>query len=370
MDLKALKIGKYEIKIPIIQGGMGLGISWDRLAGTVSANGALGVISSVGTGYYNNLKFVSKELNFRPYNSENFYSTAGFKAIIDNARKICGDKPLGANIMCASNDYARIVKDACEHGINIIISGAGLPTSLPEFTKNFKDVALVPIISSVQALKIICKRWLMRYEVLPDAFVLEGPKSGGHQGFTYEQCLDPEFALEKLISPVVAEANEWAKKAGRPIPVIAAGGIWDHQDIINAINLGASGVQMGTRFIGTHECDAAPEFKQVLLDATQNDIKLFKSPVGYPARGIRTNLIKLVENKQGPKINCISNCVSPCKRGIGAKAVGYCIADRLYDAVSGKKDTGLFFTGANGYRLKEIISVKELLKKLTRGENA
>lgn len=182
--------------------------------------------------------------------------------------------------------------------------------------------------------------------------------------------MDPEFALEKLISPVIAEANEWAKKAGRPIPVIAAGGIWDHQDIINAINLGASGVQMGTRFIGTHECDAAPEFKQVLLDATQNDIKLFKSPVGYPARGIRTNLIKLVENKQGPKINCISNCVSPCKRGIGAKAVGYCIADRLYDAVSGKKDTGLFFTGANGYRLKEIISVKELLKKLTRGENA
>ena len=370
MNLKPLKIGKYEIKIPIIQGGMGLGISWDRLAGSVSANDALGVISSVGTGYYNNLKYVARELNLKPYNSENFYSTAGFKAIIDNARKICGSKPLAANIMCASNDYARIVKDACEHGINIIISGAGLPTSLPEFTKGFKDVALVPIVSSVQALKIICKRWLTRYNVLPDAVVLEGPKSGGHQGFSYEQCMDPNYQLEKLISPVVAEANEWAKKAGHPIPVIAAGGIWDHEDIANAIRLGASGVQMGTRFIGTHECDAADEFKQVLLDAKEEDIKLIKSPVGYPARGIRTNLIKMVEQKCGPKIQCISNCVSPCRRGVGAKAVGYCIADRLYDAVSGNKNTGLFFTGANGYRLKEIISVKELLKKLVYGENA
>ena len=370
MELKSLKIGKYEIKYPIVQGGMGLGISWDKLAGSVSANGALGVISSVGTGYYENLKYAAKELKEKPFDSVNFYSHDAFKAIIDNARKICGDAPLAANIMCACNDYARIVRDACEHGINIIISGAGLPTSLPEFTKDFKEVALVPIVSSVQALKIICKRWLSRYGVLPDAVVLEGPLSGGHQGFSYEQCFDPNYQLEKLIAPVVAEANEWAKEAGRPIPVIAAGGIWDHDDIIKAMELGASGVQMGTRFIGTFECDAHENFKKVLIEAKKEDIELFKSPVGYPARGIRTNLFKLIEEKIAPKIECISNCVSPCNRGVGAKKVGYCIADRLYDAWAGRTETGLFFTGANGYKLKEIISVKELIKKLVHGENA
>jgi len=363
MELKPLKIGKYEIKYPIFQGGMGLGISWDKLAGNVSLEGGLGIISSVGTGYYENRKFINKELNAKPFGSENFYSTRGLRAIIENARKICGDLPLGVNIMYAANDYARVVKDACEAGINIIVSGAGLPTNLPEFTQNFKEVALVPIISSAKALKIICKRWLQRYDRLPDAVVLEGPLSGGHQGFTYEQCLDPEFSLFNLIPQVKADIKEWGD-----FPLIAAGGIWDKNDIEKAISLGADGVQMGTRFIGTHECDADVGFKEVILAAEEKDIELIKSPVGYPARGIRTNLINLVEKKMGPKIQCISNCVSPCQRGKGAKEVGYCIADRLFDSFSGKKETGLFFTGANGYKLKELISVKELMHKLVHGE--
>lgn len=363
MELKPLKIGKYEIKYPIFQGGMGLGISWDKLAGNVSLEGGLGIISSVGTGYYENRKFIDKELNAKPFGSENFYSTRGLRAVIENARKICGDLPLGVNIMYAANDYARVVKDACETGINIIVSGAGLPTNLPEFTQNFKDIALVPIVSSAKALKIICKRWLQRYERLPDAVVLEGPLSGGHQGFTYEQCLDPEFSLFNLIPQVKAEIKEWGD-----FPLIAAGGIWDKNDIEKAISLGANGVQMGTRFIGTHECDADIGFKEVLLAAEEKDIELIKSPVGYPARGIRTNLINLVDKRMGPKIQCISNCVSPCQRGKEAKQVGYCIADRLFDAYSGKKESGLFFTGANGYKLKELISVKELMHKLVHGE--
>ncbi|WP_103570185.1 nitronate monooxygenase [Campylobacter concisus] len=363
MELKPLKIGKYEIKYPIFQGGMGLGISWDKLAGSVSLEGGLGIISSVGTGYYENRKFIDKELNAKPFGSENFYSTRGLRAVIENARKICGDLPLGVNIMYAANDYARVVKDACEAGINIIVSGAGLPTNLPEFTQNFKEIALVPIVSSAKALKIICKRWLQRYERLPDAVVLEGPLSGGHQGFTYEQCLDPEFSLFNLIPQVKAEIKEWGD-----FPLIAAGGIWDKNDIEKAISLGADGVQMGTRFIGTHECDADIGFKEVLLAAEEKDIELIKSPVGYPARGIRTNLINLVDKRMGPKIQCISNCVSPCQRGKEAKQVGYCIADRLFDAYSGKKESGLFFTGANGYKLKELISVKELMHKLVHGE--
>ena len=363
MELKPLKIGKYEIKYPIFQGGMGLGISWDKLAGNVSLEGGLGIISSVGTGYYENRKFIDKGLNAKPFGSENFYSTRGLRAVIENARKICGDLPLGVNIMYAANDYARVVKDACEAGINIIVSGAGLPTNLPEFTQNFKEIALVPIVSSAKALKIICKRWLQRYERLPDAVVLEGPLSGGHQGFTYEQCLDPEFSLFNLIPQVKAEIKEWGD-----FPLIAAGGIWDKNDIEKAISLGANGVQMGTRFIGTHECDADIGFKEVLLAAEEKDIELIKSPVGYPARGIRTNLINLVDKRMGPKIQCISNCVSPCQRGKEAKQVGYCIADRLFDAYSGKKESGLFFTGANGYKLKELISVKELMHKLVHGE--
>ncbi|EAK8792690.1 nitronate monooxygenase [Campylobacter coli] len=363
MSLKSLQIGKHTIKYPIFQGGMGLGISWDKLASAVSLNGGLGIISSVGTGYYENRTHISKELNAKPYGSENFYSREGLQTLINNARKVCGDAPLGCNILCASNDYARIARDACEVGFNIIVSGAGLPTNLPEFTADFPDVALVPIISSPKALKIICKRWQSRYNRLPDAVVLEGPKSGGHQGFTYEQCLDPSYQLENLIAPVVEEAKNWGS-----FPVIAAGGIWDKKDIENAISLGASGVQMGTRFIGTFECDASDEFKNVLLACKKEDIELIKSPVGYPARGVRTNLLDLVDKRMGPKINCISNCVAPCGRGKEATKVGYCIADRLFDAWSGKKETGLFFTGANGYRLEKLISVKELMDKLVNGE--
>jgi nitronate monooxygenase len=234
---------------------------------------------------------------------------------------------------------------------------------MPEFTEGYPDVALVPIVSSAKALKIICKRWKGRYNRLPDAVVLEGPKSGGHQGFSYEDCKKEENQLENLVAPVVQEAKKWGD-----IPVIAAGGIWDKSDIEEMMALGADAVQMGTRFIGTHECDAHQNFKQVLLDAKKEDIELMSSPVGYPAQGIRTNLTNLVDKREGPAIKCISNCVAPCKRGEEAKVVGFCIADRLSDAYNGNLETGLFFSGTNGYRLDEIISVKELMDKLTKGE--
>ncbi len=363
MSFESLKIGKYIIEKPIVQGGMGVGISWDKLAGTVSKEGGLGVISAVGTGYYENKSHAQKLVANRPLDALNFYSKEGLAAIIKNARKICGDKPLAANILYAINDYGRVVTDACEAGIDIIITGAGLPTNMPEFTVDYPDVALVPIVSSPKALKIICKRWQKRYNRLPDAVILEGPKSGGHQGFTYEQCSEEENQLENLVKPVVEEAALWGD-----IPVIAAGGIWDKKDIEQVISLGAKGVQMGTRFIGTFECDAHENLKKVLLDAKEEDIQLMASPVGYPARGVRTNLTELVKKREGPAIKCISNCVAPCNRGEEAKEVGFCIADRLSDAYEGNTELGLFFSGSNGYRLDEIISVKELMKKLTDGE--
>ena len=363
MAFKSLKIGKHTIKTPIVQGGMGVGISWDKLAGTVSKEGGLGVVSSVGTGYYENKKHVQRLVADRPLEVENFYSKEGFDAIIQNARKICGKKPLAANILYAINDYGRVVRDACESGVDIIITGAGLPTNMPEFTEGYPDVALVPIVSSAKALKIICKRWQKRYDRLPDAVILEGPKSGGHQGFTYDQCALEENQLENLVEPVVEEAKNWGN-----IPVIAAGGVWDKKDIEEMMALGATGVQMGTRFIGTHECDAHDNFKEVLMNAKEEDIQLMGSPVGYPARGVRTNLTKLVEKREGPSIKCISNCVAPCNRGVEAKEVGFCIADRLSDAYEGNLELGLFFSGTNGYRINEIISVKELMKKLVEGE--
>lgn len=363
MSFASLKIGKYTIEKPIVQGGMGVGISWDQLAGSVSAEGGLGVISAVGTGYYQNKEYAKKLVADRPLSEANFYSKEGFDAIIKNARKICGEKPLAANILYAINDYGRVVHDACESGIDIIITGAGLPTNMPEFTEGYPDVALVPIVSSAKALKIICKRWKQRYDRVPDAVILEGPKSGGHQGFTYEQCKMPENQLENLVVPVVEEAKKWGD-----IPVIAAGGIWDKSDIEEMFSLGAQGVQMGTRFIATYECDAHANLKKVLLDAKKEDIQLMASPVGYPAQGVVTNLTRLVAKREGPAIKCISNCVAPCNRGEEAKLVGFCIADRLSDAYEGNLETGLFFSGTNGYRVDKIISVKELLEKLMQGE--
>ena len=363
MSFESLKIGKYTIEKPIVQGGMGVGISWDQLAGNVSKEGGLGVISAVGTGYYEDKSYSKKLVSDRPLSEANFYSPEALHKIFDNARKICGDKPLACNILYAMNDYGRVVKDACAAGANIIITGAGLPTNMPEFTEGYPDVALVPIVSSPKALKIICKRWQKRYNRIPDAVIVEGPKSGGHQGFTYEQCKMPENQLENIVAPVVEEAAAWGD-----IPVIAAGGVWDKNDIQEMMDLGARAVQMGTRFIGTHECDAHDNLKQVLLDAKQDDIKLMGSPVGYPAQGVVTNLTHLVAKREGPDIKCISNCVAPCNRGVEAKEVGFCIADRLSDAFLGNLETGLFFSGTNGYKLDKLISVKELLNKLIEGE--
>jgi len=362
---KSLKIGKYNIEKPIIQGGMGVGISWDQLAGSVSLEGGLGVISAVGTGVYKNRAYVEKTVgkDQRPLDAINFYSYPALKKIFDNAREICGDKPLAANILYAQSDYNRVVEDACKAGADMIITGAGLPLTMPEAAKDYPDVALIPIVSTAKALKILCKRWKKTHDRLPDAVIVEGPLSGGHQGFKYDECFLPENQLEAILPPVIEEAKNWGS-----MPIIAAGGIWDHDDIQKIMDLGADAVQMGTRFIGTIECDASEVMKNIIIDANEDDIKLFKSPVGYPARGVKTQLHDDIEKGIAPKVACISNCVAPCKRGEEAKIVGYCIADRLSDAYDGIAESGLFFTGSNGYKLKEIISVKELMNKLMNGE--
>jgi len=358
--LKPLKIGKHTIKYPIFQGGMGLGISWDKLAGNVSKEGGLGIISTVGTGYYENKKYSKQLIEGRPFSEKDFYNKEALIKIFENARKICGDAPVGANVLYAINDYGRVVRDSCEAGADMIITGAGLPMDMPEYTKDFPDVALIPIVSTGRAFKLIAKRWEKRYGRIPDAVIVEGPLSGGHQGFKYEDCFKEENQLEHLVPDVREEVDRWDKN----IPIIAAGGIWNKEDIEKFISLGANGVQIGTRFALTYECDASDTFKEILLNAKKDDILLMKSPVGYPARGIRTDLIKKVEKKEAPKIKCISNCVFPCHRGEEAKKVGYCIADRLADAYTGEEETGLFFSGAYAYKADRLMHVKDLIKEL------
>ena len=360
MTLKSLKIGKHIIPIPIVQGGMGVGISWDTLAGTVSNEGGLGVISAVGTGYYQYPRFAGSRTI---PDSMNFDSDEALTEIVKNARKICGDKPLAVNIMLAQTSYDRTVLAACKAGIDIIISGAGMAFKLAELTKDYPDIALVPIIRDVKVLNVFIKKWVKIGRKV-DAVVLEGPKSGGHQGFDFEQCLLPENQLEATFLPVFDLANE------HNIPVIVAGGIWDKSDIEKFISMGASGVQMGTRFAATIESNASDAHKNALLNANEEDISLKKSPVGLPSRSITSNLHKLIAEGNAPKIKCISNCVGPCQQGVGAKEAGYCIADRLADCQQGKEETGLFFTGTNGSRVKEIIPVHVLMKKLTEGEDS
>ncbi|MCH7478776.1 MAG: nitronate monooxygenase [SAR324 cluster bacterium] len=356
--LPPLKIRNLSIEIPIVQGGMGVGISWDNLAGAVAKAGCMGTVSSVGTGYWNTKEV--RTINGRPLKPVNFHHSGNFKAIIRSAlEKSEGKGAVGANILVALTDYERQVRDAVEAGAQYIICGAGLPLRLPEYAGH-ADVALIPIVSSARVVDLICKRW-KRNGRLPDAVILEGPKSGGHQGYTYEQCLDPAFQLDALTPSVLEACKTWGN-----IPLIVAGGIWDRKDIEKYLDMGVSGVQMATRFIGTHECDASKLFKKVILDSTKSDIKLIKSPVGYPARGIATTpLLQRVLSGVRPKIPCISNCVTPCDHGKESNRVGYCIADSLGDARNGIYETGLFFSGSNGYRLNHMQSVQELIDKLS-----
>ncbi len=357
-EMPTLKIRNLEISYPIIQGGMGVGISWDRLAGSVAQAGCAGIVSAIGTGY-RNMEGVALR-HGRPVGSENLNGYAQLTQIIQNALRTAeGRGAVGVNVLCAINGYEDVVRTAVEAGAQMVISGAGLPMTLPGIVGD-RDVALVPIISSARALGLICKSWERKYGRLPDAVVLEGPESGGHQGFTVEQCTDPAYSLESILPSILAERDRWGS-----FPVIVAGGVWDRSDIQKFLAMGASAVQMGTRFIGTFECDADQAFKETVLKAGREDIRLMKSPVGMPARGVMTQLQRDIAGGGAPALRCISNCLSPCNQGAGAQKAGFCIADRLADAMQGRLDTGLFFSGSNGWRLKEMVSVRELIEELT-----
>jgi NAD(P)H-dependent flavin oxidoreductase YrpB (nitropropane dioxygenase family) len=267
--------------------------------------------------------------------------------------------------MVALTNYDDLVRTSIEEEVDIVISGAGLPLDLPKYLTPGCKTRLVPIVSSARAAALICNKWLANYNYLPDAVIVEGPKAGGHLGFKLEQIFDENFAIEKLIPEVVAVVNEIAVLSGKEIPVIAAGGIYSGADIAKIMKLGASGVQMGTRFVTTDECDASIEFKQAYLDANKEDVTIIKSPVGMPGRAIKSPFLdEVMAGKRQPK-TCPVNCIRTCD----INTAPYCIIASLTSALRGNFRRGYAFAGSNVWRTNKIIPVKELMNTINQEYN-
>ncbi len=331
---------------------MGVGISLSGMASAVANEGGVGVISSAGLGMLYREKGVPfLEANIRGMKEE-------MRKVREKTRGI-----VGVNVMVAMSNFADMVRTAIAEKVDIIFSGAGLPLDLPGFLTSNSETKLVPIVSSARAAKIICHKWKSNYNYLPDAIVVEGPKAGGHLGFKSEQLEDAHYSLEQLVPQVVDVVREYETDGRDPIPVIAAGGIYTGQDISNFMELGAAGVQMGTRFVTTDECDASSEFKQVYLDSKKEDIEIIKSPVGMPGRAIRNAFLDKVNRGEKHPIRCPFKCIHTCD----ISSSPYCIISALYNAFKGNFKGGYAFAGTNAYLSKKIISVKETFEQI-RGE--
>ena len=349
MDRKPLKIGELTARIPVIQGGMGVGVSLGGLAGSVAAAGGVGVISTSQIGWREeDFKKNPMDANFRAVKKE-----------IAKARELAQGGIIGVNIMVATQHYQDYVKTAVSAGIDLIISGAGLPIDLPRMVENTKT-KIAPIVSSLKSLHVICKMWDRKYHRAPDLVVIEGPKAGGHLGFTKEELSDMEaLDYDSVIRSIIRQTKEYEEKFGKEIPVVVAGGIFDREDMDHALSLGADGVQMGTRFVTTYECDASPAYKQAYLEAEKEDICIVQSPVGMPGRAIKNAFMERVQAERQPIPYCY-HCITTCK----PKEIPYCITDALVQAVEGNVDNGLLFCGANAYRCRRLEHVKDIFQEL------
>jgi NAD(P)H-dependent flavin oxidoreductase YrpB (nitropropane dioxygenase family) len=356
MSLKkmlALRIGDLEADIPIVQGGMGVGISLSGLASAVANAGGIGVIATAGIGQFEpDLKTNFKEANKRALQKEIRKTKAKTDGIV------------GVNIMVALSDYDDLVQCAVEEEVNVIFLGAGLPIRLPKTLPLDKlgelPAKFIPIVSSAKAAKLIFRSWAKQFNHIPDAVVVEGPLAGGHLGFKREQIDNPDYALEKILPEVIAAIKPYEEQFNKSIPVIAAGGIYTGADIHKFMQLGAQGVQMGTRFVATYECDASMEYKEAYLKCKKEDIVIIDSPVGLPGRAIRDKFLERVSSGVKETFKCPWKCLKSCD----FKNVPYCIALALTNAKNGNLDEGFAFAGANAYRVDKIIFVKELIETL------
>lgn len=347
--LKPLVIGDKVARIPIVQGGMGVGVSLSGLSSAVANAGGIGVIAAAGIGMY--------EPDFH-----SDYLAANLRALRAEIRKAkaATEGVLGLNLMVALSNYSDLMQAAIEEGIDIVFSGAGMPMNMPQHGGPDVKTSFVPIVSSARAAGLLCKRWLNRFDYLPDAMVVEGPKAGGHLGFTRAQLQDPAFALEGLVPRVVDEVGGYSARYGKPIPVIAAGGIFTGSDMRHIMGLGASAVQLGTRFVATHECDADIAFKQAYIDAGPDDVVIIDSPVGMPGQAIRNQYLDDVQAGIRKPYKCPYHCILSCDY----QASPYCIAHALISAKRGRFKNGFAFAGSNVSRVCRIESVAEVISSL------
>ncbi|HIQ92077.1 MAG TPA: nitronate monooxygenase [Candidatus Copromonas avistercoris] len=372
--LRPLVIGKLKAVRPVIQGGMGVGISLSSLAGAAAKAGGIGIISTAQIGFSRpDFKKNPMEANLKAIHTE-----------LEKARKIAPEGILGFNIMVATKEYAKYVKEAVKAGADVIISGAGLPIDMPKFVKeaegredcSSRRTMIAPIVSSVKSAMVICRMWDRKYQTAPDFVVVEGPRAGGHLGFSREQLTEygadtdhvaetyDEEKYDSEIRGIIDLVKSFAEKYGKKIPVVSAGGVFDHKDVLHHLALGADGVQVGTRFVTTEECDAPMAYKKAYLDAGPEDIVIVKSPVGMPGRAIKNKFLEQVS--KGPlKVEWCFQCLEHCNPA----QVPYCITKALINAAEGRIDDALLFCGSNAYRCEKIETVEDVMKELC-GEGA
>jgi nitronate monooxygenase len=352
-QIPELHIGDLEVKIPLVQGGMGVGISLSGLASAVANESGIGVISTAGIGMLE----PDFNRNFKGANDR------ALRREIKKAREMTGGV-IGINIMVALSDYADLLLASAEEKADVVFLGAGLPLKIPQAVLPDKSgkhtVKVVPIVSSARAAKLIFQYWERTYRHIPDAVVVEGPLAGGHLGFSREQIDDPAYALEKILAEVIAVLRPYEESFGRSVPVIAAGGIYTGADIYRYIKSGARGVQMATRFVATHECDASPAFKEAYVACNKEDLTIIESPVGLPGRAIKNKFLEMVSRGIKKPVKCPWKCLKTCDYTKSP----YCIGAALTNAKKGILGKGFAFAGANAYRVNTITSVKELVKTL------
>ncbi|MBD9008579.1 MAG: nitronate monooxygenase [Clostridium sp.] len=372
IGLKPLKIGNLVAKHPVIQGGMGVGVSLSSLAGAVAKAGGIGIISTA-------------QIGFKDQNFGKNPMAANLRAIHSELKKAREKAPqgiLGFNIMVATKEYASYVKEAVKAGADVIISGAGLPIDMPKFVaeaenenggseKKERRTMIAPIVSSVKSALVICRMWDRKYHTAPDFVVVEGPCAGGHLGFSREQLTElgadtdhvaetfDEPAYDKEIRGIIGTVKSFAEKYKKHIPVITAGGIFDHKDVLHQFALGAEGIQAATRFVTTEECDADIAYKEAYINAKEEDIVIVKSPVGMPGRAIKNKFLEHVA--QGPvKVERCFRCLEHCNPA----TTPYCITKALINAAEGRIDEALLFCGSNAYRCEKIETVPEVMAAL------
>lgn len=350
MTYLPLEIGNKILKYPIVQGGMGVGISLGGLAGAVAKAGGLGIISSAQIG------FQEEDFDKNPFEA----NLRAMEVEYEKARAQAPDGVIGFNIMVALQHYKEYVIQAAKIGADIIISGTGLATELPAYVKGFAT-KIAPIVSGERAAEVLLKVWDKKYQTTADMVVIEGPLAGGHLGFHKEEAESiTEETYEGTIQKIIQVVKDYAKKYGKKIPVVVAGGIDTPQKVKRVMELGADGVQVASPFVTTVECDAAEGFKNKYIESTREDIQLVTSPVGMPGRAIRNAFVERIESGVREPISKCYNCLKKCNPA----EIPYCITKALITSARGDGENGLVFCGANTYRINKISTVQEVIENL------